>query len=68
MTIAKLSKFLRDVLFCEGINRTIGDKLKKPVFEQVSAIWIYELHSIVKIYNYAVHHSTLLKYFNVLRN
>ena len=47
-------------VFAERFNRTIGDLLKKIVFEQGDAKWIDILRSITKQYNNRVHSSTQL--------
>ena len=47
-------------VFAERFNRTIGDLLKKIVFEQGDAKWIDILPTITKQYNNRIHSSTKL--------
>ena len=47
-------------VFAEKFNRTIGDLLKKVVFERGDANWIDVLPSITKQYNNRIHSSTKL--------
>ena len=47
-------------VFAERFNRTIRDRLKKPVFEKGNGIWIDTLPTITKQYNNKVHSSTKL--------
>ena len=42
----------------EKFNRTIGDRLKRPVFELSESNWIDILPTITKQYNNRVHSST----------
>ena len=46
--------------FAEGYNRTIGDFLKRPVFEKSYCNWIDVLLTKTKQYNNRVHTSTML--------
>ena len=41
----------------ERVIRTLGNLLKKPVFEKGKADWLSELPSIIKQYNNSIHHS-----------
>ena len=47
-------------VFAERFNRTIGDLLKKIVFERGDAKWIDILPTITKQYNIRIHSSTKL--------
>ena len=47
-------------VFAERFNRTIGDLLKKIVFEQGDAKWIDQLPTITKEYNNRIHSATKL--------
>ena len=47
-------------VFAESFNRTIGDLLKKIVFEQVDAKWVDLLPTITKQYNNRIHSPTKL--------
>ena len=47
-------------VFAERFNRTIGDLLKRPIFEKKDANWIDVLPTITKQYNNRVHSSTKL--------
>ena len=47
-------------VFAERFNRTIGDLLKRTVFERGDANWINVLPTITKQYNNRVHSSTKL--------
>ena len=47
-------------VFAEPFNRTIGDLLKKPVFEKGDGNWIDVLQTITKQYNRRIHSSTKL--------
>ena len=42
----------------ERVIRTIGNLLKKPVFEKGNANWISELPTVIKQYNNTIHNST----------
>ena len=44
----------------ERLNRTIGDLLKRPVFEKGDGIWIDIIPKITKQYNNRIHSSTKL--------
>ena len=48
----------KGAVFAERFNRTIRNRLKKPVFENGDANWIDILDSIIKKYNNTVHSST----------
>ena len=47
-------------VFAERFNRSIGDLLKKIVFEHGDANWIDIITTITKQYNYRIHSSTRL--------
>ena len=47
-------------VFAGCFNRTIGDLLKRPVFEKSDANWVDVLPIIPKQYNIRVHKSTKL--------
>ena len=47
-------------VFAERFNRTIGDLLKRPVFEKGDGNWIDVLREITKQYNNRIHSSTKL--------
>ena len=48
-------------VFAERFIRTIGNLLKKPVFEKGNADWLSKLPSVVKQYNNTMHSSTKMK-------
>ena len=45
-------------LVAEGVNKTIRNFMKKPVFEKGNASWISELTLITKKYKNTIHQST----------
>ena len=47
-------------VFAERFNRTIGDLLKRPVFEKGDGNWIDVLQTIMKYYNIRIRSSTKL--------
>ena len=47
-------------VFAERFNGTIGDLLKRPVFEKSDGNWIDDLQTITKQYNIRTHSSTKL--------
>ena len=48
----------KGAVFAERFDRTIGNLLKKPVFETGNAIWLSELPSVINKYNNTIHSST----------
>ena len=51
----------KGAVFAEGVNRTIRNLLKKPVFLKGTGDWLSELQSVTKQYNNTIHHSAKMK-------
>ena len=47
----------KGAVFAERFNKTIRNRLKKPVFEKGRADWVSELSTVIKQYNITFHHS-----------